>query len=259
MNKYAINSGILLNLLKYAKNVCDEYCIVSNETGWSIKLVDPAHVVMLELEISQATFESFSYVPDTDNKLIGIDGGRLIEITTALRRLYKGSAHSVIDLATDYEKHRLVVDMHDAHRETVMREGLIKSWVIPKIAELTNMVHIKDVDMKCIINCVKHIRTFSNNMVLCIEKIGKDNILVISAENETDSFRMPVAFVSRNIEHVGIRSMYSLDMWHDTFRGISPKRVDLFLGSDFPVELRWKMQDDNISCKWFCAPRIEND
>lgn len=243
----AIQGGTIKTILKTLRAIVDEARIHVDESGISMRAVDPANVAMDDLDLSAAGFESYDATPG----VIGVDLDRLAD---AVGMANKGD---LVQLSLDQRARKLVVyvdgvefTMACLDPRTIRAEPEIPDLDLP--AEVTISRNALDRGVKAADMVSDHIRFTMD------EAAGQFSV---EAEGDTDDVSLEID--SEDLEEVtaaDVESLFSLDYMKDLVRTIpTGTAVTMTVGTDFPVIIAYELADDNGHVTRMLAPRIRTD
>jgi len=210
--------------------------------GFHIKAVDPAHVAMVELNISPKAFDEYS-ANDTE---LGIDLDKL----DSMIKLGKGSEG--IEVTYDEESERLVVKIGNlVRRMTLLDVSTMPDLKIPNL-QFPARVELLSDDFLLGIRAAQSV---SDYLVLTAESNGFE--LSAGTQEEINQKFSKDQLLSLDCKERA-RSLFSLDYLSSMIKGIrSGEKLTLFLGNDYPVRIEFEILDGNGYVAYLLAPRTE--
>ena len=240
-----LKAEVLKEVVDVVSTLVDEAKFNVGKESITIKAVDPAHVAMVDLTLDRGAFEAFK----ADETELGIDMDKMKEIL----RLAK--AGDVIALNHDEDKNRLVV----AVGNTTRRMSLVDTAGMsdPKVPSL-NLPAKLTVRTDELRQAIRASESVSDHIAL---KASNEGFEVVS-EGDTDnvSHRVSKDMLEEIQVKDAVRSLFPLDYFSNMVKAIdSAPSVTLYLGTDYPVKMEFKIAGGKGEVKYLLAPRIESD
>ena len=240
-----VKADVLKELVDVVSTLVDEAKFNVSKDSIVVKAVDPAHVAMVDLALSRDAFESFK----ADEGEIGIDMDKMKEIL----RLAK--AGDPIALSHDEDKNRLVVTVGNTTRRMALVDTAGMSD--PKVPSL-NLPAKLVVRTDELRQAIRASESISDHLALKASPEG----LEIVAEGDTDnvSHVVPKDMLEELQCKEAVRSLFPLDYFSNMVKAISSaSNVTLYLGSDYPVKMEFKIAGGKGEVRYLLAPRIESE
>ena len=111
MFKASVRPEVLKEVVDVVSTLVDEAKLTATKTGIAVKVVDPAHVAMIELNLGKAGFEEFK----ADDMELGVD----IDKTKEVLRLAKPG--ELIQMEHDEEFAALDIDIEEVKNDMAYR------------------------------------------------------------------------------------------------------------------------------------------
>jgi proliferating cell nuclear antigen len=212
------------------------------EDGLHIKAVDPAHVAMVELNISPKAFGEYS-ASDTE---LGIDLDKLDSII----KLGKGNDEA--EMVYDESSERLVVKIGNlVRRMTLLDVASMPDLKIPNLQFPARIELLSD-DLLLGVRAAQSVGDYvvltadSESFELSAgtqeeinQKLSKDQLSLLECKGKA-------------------RSLFSLDYLSSLAKGMrSGEKLTLLLGNDYPVRIEFDILEGNGSVAYLLAPRTE--
>jgi len=240
-----VKADVLKEVVDVVSTLVDEAKFNVGKDAVSIKAVDPAHVAMVDLALDRSAFEQYK----AEEGELGIDMDKMKEIL----RLAKGG--EVISLAHDEEKNRLVV----AVGNTTRRMSLVDTAGMsdPKVPSLSlpAKVTIRTDELR---QGIRASESISDHIALKASSAGFE--IVSEGDTDTVSHAVPKDLLEELQCKDAVRSLFPLDYFSNMVKAISSApSVTLYLGSDYPVKLEFKIAGGKGDVRYLLAPRIESE
>src|SRR6266571_1710411 len=220
-----VKADVLKEVVDVVSTLVDEAKFNVSKDSVIVKAVDPAHVAMVDLSLDRGAFESFK----ADEGELGIDMDKMKEIL----RLAK--AGETISLSHDEDKNRLVVTVGNTTRRMALVDTAGMSD--PKVPSLNLPAKVV-------------VRTDELRQAIRASESDTDNV----------SHMVPKDLLEEIQAKEAVRSLFPLDYFSNMVKAISSApNVSLFLGSDYPVKMEFKIAGGKGDVKFLLAPRIESD
>ena len=240
-----VKADVLKEVVDVVSTLVDEAKFNVGKDAVSVKAVDPAHVAMVDLALDRSAFEQYK----AEEGELGIDMDKMKEIL----RLAKGG--EVISLAHDEEKNRLVV----AVGNTTRRMSLVDTAGMsdPKVPSLSlpAKVTIRTDELR---QGIRASESISDHIALKASSAGFE--IVSEGDTDTVSHAVPKDLLEELQCKDAVRSLFPLDYFSNMVKAISSApSVTLYLGSDYPVKLEFKIAGGKGDVRYLLAPRIESE
>ncbi|MFA5895781.1 MAG: proliferating cell nuclear antigen (pcna) [Thermoplasmata archaeon] len=240
-----LKAEVLKEVVDVVSTLVDEAKFNVGKESITIKAVDPAHVAMLDLSLDRGAFESFK----ADETELGIDMDKMKEIL----RLAK--AGEVIAINHDEDKNRLIVTVGNTTRRMALVDTAGMSD--PKVPSLNlpAKVVVRTDELR---QAIRASESVSDHIAL---KASTDGFEIVSeGDTDTVSHMVPKDMLEELQAKDAVRSLFPLDYFSNMVKAISSApTVALYLGTDYPVKMEFKIASGKGEVKYLLAPRIESD
>ena len=240
-----LKAEVLKELVDVVSTLVDEAKLNVGKDSVTVKAVDPAHVAMVDLSLDRGAFESYK----AEETELGLDMDKMKEIL----RLAK--AGEVISVAHDEDKNRLVVTVGN----TTRRMSLVDTAGMsdPKVPSL-NLPAKLVVRTDELRQAIRASESVSDHIAL---KASPEGFEVVSeGDTDTVSHMVPKDLLEELQAKDAVRSLFPLDYFSNMVKAISSApTVALYLGTDYPVRMEFKIAAGKGEVKYLLAPRIESD
>ncbi|MFQ5975462.1 MAG: proliferating cell nuclear antigen (pcna) [Candidatus Hydrothermarchaeales archaeon] len=240
------DSKLLKSSVDAISNLIDEAGISVDEEGLKLRAMDPAHVALVDFQLSKEAFDNFEV---TEPVVLGVDLERL---NTILKRAGPGE---MIIMDLDEDKNMLRIKIKNTSTRTfslplidVADEELkVPSLDFPSSVEVLPSV-LKE--------AIKDAEIVSDHVTLKTD----ENSLHISAKGDLGNVGVKI-LKDDAIEFLSggeVGSMFSLEYLSDMMKASDlADTVKINLGNDIPVRLDFKAE--NVHLLFLLAPRIESE
>ncbi|HLE53710.1 MAG TPA: proliferating cell nuclear antigen (pcna) [Thermoplasmata archaeon] len=240
-----LKAEVLKEVVDVVSTLVDEAKFNVGKDSVTIKAVDPAHVAMVDLSLDRGAFESFK----ADETELGIDMDKMKEIL----RLAKSG--EVISINHDEDKNRLIV----AVGNTTRRMSLVDTAGMsdPKVPSL-NLPAKLIVRTDELRQAIRASESVSDHIALKASPEGFE--IVSEGDTDTVSHMVPKDMLEELQAKEAVRSLFPLDYFSNMVKAISSApTVALYLGTDYPVKMEFKIAAGKGEVKYLLAPRIESE
>ena len=240
-----LKADVLKEMVDVVSTLVDEAKLNVGKDSVTVKAVDPAHVAMVDLSLDRGAFESYK----AEEAELGLDMDKMKEIL----RLAK--AGEVISVTHDEDKNRLVVSVGN----TTRRMSLVDTAGMsdPKVPSL-NLPAKLVVRTDELRQAIRASESVSDHIAL---KASPEGFEVVSeGDTDTVSHMVPKDLLEELQAKDAVRSLFPLDYFSNMVKAISTApTVALYLGTDYPVRMEFKIAAGKGEVKYLLAPRIESD
>ncbi len=240
-----LKAEVLKEVVDVVSTLVDEAKFNVGKDSITIKAVDPAHVAMVDLSLDRGAFDAFK----ADETELGIDMDKMKEI---LRLAKTGEA---ISINHDEEKNRLIVTIGN----TTRRMSLVDTAGMsdPKVPSLNlpAKVVVRADELR---QAIRASESVSDHIALKASPEGFE--IVSEGDTDTVSHMVPKDMLEELQAKEPVRSLFPLDYFSNMVKAISSApTVGLYLGTDYPVKMEFKIAAGKGEVKFLLAPRIESD
>ncbi len=224
--------------------IVGEVKLKADEEGWKIKAVDPAHVAMVDLTLSNDAFDKYEIEPME----LGLNVERLLE------HLKGAKADDLVMMKLDTDN-RLVVSMSNLTLKLPLVDA--SGFSDPKVPNLQLPVGLK-LNSGELQKGLKVSASISDYITF---DCGEDKLVMTSSEDlssmtlellkgdqyEAISFDKPA------------KSSFSLDYFSQLMKGVGPNRdILLSIGNSYPLKMEFEFSEEKGHARYLLAPRIES-
>lgn len=245
MFKAKVKSEVLKGIIDVTSPLVNEVKLNINSKGIFLRAVDPAHVAMIDLNITNEAFEEYK----ADDMELGIDMDKL----SGIMRL--STAGDLISLDYDETANRLIVTIGNL----VRKMSLIDTAGMPD-PKMPNL----NLPAKAIIKAseinrgVKASEAVSDHLAI---KVNKDNFeLFAEGDTDTVNLKLPKDLLVELKSDSNYKSLFSIDYFSNMIKPLKGEdNVTIHLGNDNPIKLEFDIADKKGHVKYLLAPRIESE
>jgi proliferating cell nuclear antigen len=245
MFKAKVKSEVLKGIIDVTSPLVNEVKLNINSKGFFLRAVDPAHVAMIDLNITNEAFEEYK----ADDMELGIDMDKLSGI------MKLSTAGDLISLDYDETANRLIVTIGNL----VRKMSLIDTAGMPD-PKMPNL----NLPAKAIIKAseinrgVKASEAVSDHLAI---KVSKDNFeLFAEGDTDTVNLKLPKDLLVELKSDSNYKSLFSIDYFSNMIKPLKGEdNVTIHLGNDNPIKLEFDIADKKGHVKYLLAPRIESE
>ena len=245
MFKAKVRPEVLKEVVDVVSTLVEEAKLTASKKGISIKVVDPAHVAMIDLSLSKGGFEEFK----ADDVELGVDIDKVKEV---LRLAKPGD---MISIEHDEDRSRLVFKVGNiTRRMSLVDTAGMSDPKVPNL-NLPVKVTVKTDEIK---QGIRASESVSDHIALVASPDGFEMI----SEGDTDSVNLKLG--KELLEELDckeeIRSLFPLDYFSNIIKTIGTAGVvTMHMGSDYPVKLEFSIATEKGEVTYLLAPRIESE
>lgn len=244
MFEITVKSEVLRNVFSILTPITGEIKLVADKDGWRVRAVDPAHVAMVDLELSYGAFEDYNVEPLE----LGLNVERLLD------HLKSAKADEEIMMKLDQDN-RMIVSMSNL----TLKFPLVDSsgFSDPKVPNLSLPVSLK-LNSAELQKGLKASQSISDYLTFnCTE-----DKLVITSTEDLSSMTLELKKGSEYIEEKfegTAKSSFSLDYFSQLMKGVGTNRdIMLHIGNSYPLKIEFEFSDGLGKVRYLLAPRIES-
>ncbi|MFH1764774.1 MAG: hypothetical protein ABIF09_11335 [Gemmatimonadota bacterium] len=239
--KIETNMATLRKIIDEIGAVNDEAKFRFMRTGIGVNVVDPAHVLMLEMAIPNTTLDKYWTDMNAERiHEIGLDIDKL-------KALYEGlpkSKWAATPVSIELTERRITTEVAGAIRESDTVDTA--NMPDPKIPTL-NLSHAAEVSADEVLDAIKSCKKISQHLGIDIEPEG---VTVHTFGKDSSKFRKTLESKHRKGEGTA-KSLYSIDYLENIFRTLAGEEVVIQLSSDYPIVI------SHDHGRFLMAPRLE--
>lgn len=240
-----VKSEIIKDIIDVTSPLVNEAKFNINAKGITLRAVDPAHVAMVDLEITEKAFDEYK----ADDMELGIDLDKLSGI------MKLATTGDTVTLEYDEESNRLIVRIGNL----VRRMGLIDTAGMPD-SKVPNL----ELPAKAILRAseiskgVRASEAVSDHLALSVDKESFE----LSAEGDTDTvhLKLPKELLVELHAPGKFKSLFSIDYFSNMIKPVRAEDpITISLGTDNPIRIDFDIAQKNGHVTYLLAPRIESD
>ena len=245
MFKAKVRPEVLKEVVDVVSTLVDEAKFSVTKKGIEIKVVDPAHVAMIDLSLGKGGFEEYK----SSDVELGVD----IDKTKEVLRLAKPG--DMIEMEHDDDRNRLIFRVGNITR----RMSLVDTTGMsdPKVPNLNLPVKVV-VKTEEIRQGIRASESVSDHIALVATSEGFEMI----SEGDTDSVNLKLS--KDLLEELDCkedtRSLFPLDYFSNIIKTLTTASViTMHMGSDYPVKMEFSIANEKGEVTYLLAPRIESE
>ncbi len=252
--EFALQASALKAFLAQIGHLVDEAKVCATRDGWHVLAVDPAHVAMIDLSLTDP-IDCFERVRST-NALeriggeveFGIDLTKMQEVLRLAKK--DDTVHMAVDLPDADDKDRITVEIGRTTRSMPAIDA--SGMADPKVPALDLPAKVT-MAAEDLLEAVKAAESISDHVRLTATHDG----LNVFAEGDTDKVSMDFRHGETcEVEMSGDKwtSLFPLDYFGTFLKVVKGERLVVCLGTDYPVRVDW---EGTTKGTYLLAPRIE--
>lgn len=252
--KIRVTKRKLYKFIKLIRPIYDEVIIQSHDEGIKVKVVDPAQVALVVVHLDKSGFQHLDLDDDiavntrTINhfmrKFLKFDDVMDIKISSSPRMDFEGSMKDSEHMKIEAKGYSYDTPLLDP---TGMTEPSI-----PKLSEQNTEIKINN-------SVIRNISENSLSDAIIFTVV--DNDLNITSTSDSDKLEFSSIKSEDDIDINGedVRAIFIKDYLKDISKAL-PKNYDLELkmGNDYPLKIKFSIEDGDIHGYYLLAPRIES-
>ena len=240
-----LKSDTLKGLVNIISTLIDEVKFTITPAGMTLKAVDAAHVAMIEMEVREKAFESYS----AEDSEIGLDLDKVKGV------LKLASSGDIIKMEQDESHGRLIFKVGNITRRMNLVDT--SSMSDPKVPQLSLTAKIA-VAVEELQKGIRAAESISDHITL---RAGPE-YFELSCEGDTDSVSLRLdkeSSLSIDTDSE-VCSMFPLDYFSNIVKAVpTGTQINIELDNDYPVKLVFDLADGNVKVNYLLAPRIESE
>jgi len=215
------------------------------ENGLQVRVVDPSHVAMIQMDIDAAAFDTW----ELDQTSLGLEIRKIKELVSL------GGPTDLIEMAYGDDTGVLTVNLGKIDRNIrPLDNSTMQPPTLPAL-ELPCKVSLSGADFTQALRAARQVGDLVNFSI-------DENSFTVHVQGPTDS--VTVAFDKEELHNLECgapaRSQYSLTYLiplSKIFGNI--QTVDIGFGENYPLSMTFNFHDGAAEIQYFLAPRVEND
>lgn len=240
-----VKAEVLKAIIDVTSPLVNEVKFNITEKGISLRAVDPAHVAMVDLQITSDAFEEYH----ADELELGID----IDKLAGIMRL--SNTGDIVSLEYDEKANRLIVKIGNLTRKMALIDtaGMpdpkmpsldLPGKVVLKASEVTRGVRASE--------------AVSDHLALIVTK---DNFeLFAEGDTDTVNLKLPKDLLVELSSNGKYKSLFSIDYFSNMIKPVKgDDPVTINVGNDNPTRVEFDIADAKGHVTYLLAPRIESE
>lgn len=241
-----MKAGILKGVTEIISPLVNEAKFNITSKGILIRVVDPAHIAMADVEVKDEAFEDY----EADEIEIGVDIDKLGGI------LKLAGSDDTVSLEYDGRENRLVFRIGNL----VRRMGLIDTagmpdTRIPKFQDLPGKIVMKAGELS---KGIRASEMISDHLALTLNK----DTFELRAEGDVDTVNLTLSkdmLIELNSPDK-YKSLFSIDYISNMIKPVkSEDPITILIGNDNPIKIDFDFADKKGHVTYLLAPRIESE
>lgn len=251
----------LRDMIKPVGVIADECRLNISPEGLSVKVVDPANVAMIDLNLPKEVFHEGEYMVD-ETLQVGLDVLNYLS-------LFEGAddnetAELSIELYEEKgeQKHRLILKIADIFEQTLnlmKPDEVRKNPIIPTLNLRAEIKVSKEFLKRCFDAAAKagdYIRIQAHDLP------NTRPWFIMETDGDTRKFKVDMKSgveINSQSPEVMLKSLFSLDYLYNMVKGIGDGEIiKMHLDDDYPLILDFKVLDHG-QASFLVAPRVESE
>lgn len=250
--EFAFQAGPLRNFLAQVAHLVDEAKVVASQDGWHVRTVDPAHVAMIDVRLTDLIdcFERRNGVLERidEDVAFGMDVEKLLALVKKAKK--DDTIHLSADLPDDLDRDRLTVEI-GAMRRT-MASIDTSGMSDPKVPVLNLHARV-EIAAATLLEAAKACEDITDHVRLTATRDG----LNVFGEGDVDKMSMDFRRGTEcEVEMPGDTwtSLFPLDYLTAFLKVVKDEKLVVQLDTDYPIRVDWEGATRGT---FLLAPRIE--
>ena len=248
MTQFIIAADTLDDALDPVTALVEECKLQLTADGLSITAVDPANVGMVDMEIEAGAFESY----DASGETLGVNLDRFTDV------LSMADSGDLIHCELNEETRKLDIEIGGlSYTLALIDPSTIRQEPDIPDLELDATIVLPGEEISRGVSAAQLVGEHVN-----LRADADDKTFHIAADGDTDDVDYTLGedeLLSANVSE-SCESLFSLDYLTDMESAIpSDTQVSVLLGTEFPVKLRYSLDDGRVSVVNMLAPRIQSE
>lgn len=240
-----VKSDVIKGIIDVTSPLVNEAKFNINAKGITLRAVDPAHVAMVDLNVTQKAFEEYK-AKDLE---LGVDLDKL----SGIMRL--ANAGEMIHLEFDESSNRLIVKIGNL----VRRMGLLDTAGMPDSKapnlELPAKIVIKASELH---QGVRASEAVSDHLALSVDNSNFE--LFAEGDTDTVNLKLPKDMLVELKTSGKFKSLFSIDYFSNMIKPVrSDEPITIFMGTDNPIKVDFDIAEKKGHVSYLLAPRIESE
>ncbi len=251
--EFAVKASSLKAFVAHLEHLVDEVKVHATRDAWRVLAVDPAHVAMVDLTLTDL-LDVFERVRSTntlrpidEDVAFGIDLTKMKEVLRLAKK--DNTVRIAVDLPDAEDKDRITVEIGRTTRTMPVIDTT--DLADPRVPAL-NLPAKLTVRAEDLLEALKAAESISDHVRLTATRDG----LNVAAEGDVDKVSLDLVAEVEYVqgEEGQATSLFPLDYFSAFVKAAKAGPLVVRLGTDYPVRVDW---DGATKGKYLLAPRIE--
>ena len=263
-----MNGRTLQAIVNHVCTLTDEARISITSEGWRIKVVDPAHIAMVDIVVTMQSFETWHYdgfqgIDAHDGEIpneIGLDFEKVRDFLKTLGAKELKKSHTL-----RFTRKKLVLETEVGTREfSLINTCGMSDPLIPRL-DLPSVFTIRSEDMPRLKTFLKGVSKISPYLELSTDgsiRMDTEPGLRVESSGDMDKTHIILPVWMNDGKTANAKSMFPLEYFDKIVRTLTQQKVyvTVSLGNDYPIKLECRGENGNFGLEvtYLLAPRIED-
>jgi len=240
-----VKSEILKGIIDVTSPLVNEVKLNIKPDGVSLRAVDPAHVAMVDLRLSNEAFEEYN----ASDMEMGIDMDKF----SSIMRL--ATSGNTVSLEFDEKANRLIITIGNLVRKMALIDTAgMPDPKMPSL-DLPGKVVLKSSE---ILQGVRASEAVSDHLSLMMNKDSFE--LFAEGDTDTVNLTLPKDILVDLSANAKYKSLFSIDYFSNMIKPVKgDDPITIYLGNDNPTRVEFDIADTKGHVTYLLAPRIESE
>ena len=245
MFQVKVKANVLKDLIDVTSPLVNEVKFNISKNEISLRAVDPAHVAMIDLQITSDAFEEYK----TEDLELGIDMDKFASI------MRLANSEQMVNLEFNQKQNRLVIQIGNLVRKMALIDTAgMPDPKMPNL-DLPGKVVVKASELS---QGVKASESISDHLAITMKK----DSFQLYAEGDTDTvdLTIPKDMLIELSTSEKVKSLFSIDYFSNMIKSVKANEaVTIHLGNDNPTKVEFNVAQSKGHVTYLLAPRIESE
>jgi len=245
MFQVKVKANVLKDLIDVTSPLVNEVKFNISKNEISLRAVDPAHVAMIDLQITSDAFEEYK----TEDLELGIDMDKFASI------MRLANSEQMVNLEFNQKQNRLVIQIGNLVRKMALIDTAgMPDPKMPNL-DLPGKVVVKASELS---QGVKASESISDHLAITMKK----DSFQLYAEGDTDTvdLTIPKDMLIDLSTSEKVKSLFSIDYFSNMIKSVKANEaVTIHLGNDNPTKVEFNVAQSKGHVTYLLAPRIESE
>ena len=245
MFQVKVKANVLKDLIDVTSPLVNEVKFNISKSEISLRAVDPAHVAMIDLQITSDAFEEYK----TEDLELGIDMDKFASI------MRLANSEQMVNLEFNQKQNRLVIQIGNLVRKMALIDTAgMPDPKMPNL-DLPGKVVVKASELS---QGVKASESISDHLAITMKK----DSFQLYAEGDTDTvdLTIPKDMLIELSTSEKVKSLFSIDYFSNMIKSVKANEaVTIHLGNDNPTKVEFNVAQSKGHVTYLLAPRIESE